>query len=212
MTGVQTCALPIFIVSEANSNLAQTGALRIDLLVPNREPLRLFAGNLNRRGTVEAGLRFPADLTGDYQLRFAVDTPIGSTEYTEPIQLKDTASILLTTEKPIYQPGQAIHVRALALDRAAGRAAGNRKLTFELEDSRGNKVFRKATQTDKFGISSTEFALADEVNLGAYHLRALLGETQAPTNTAEITLQVERYVLPKFKVAIEFTQIGRAHV
>jgi uncharacterized protein YfaS (alpha-2-macroglobulin family) len=194
------------IVSEANSNLAQTGALRIDLLVPNREPLRLFAGNLNRRGTVEAGLRFPADLTGDYQLRFAVDTPIGSTEYTEPIQVKDTASILLTTEKPIYQPGQAIHVRALALDRAAGRAASNRKLTFELEDSRGNKVFRKGTETDQFGIASAEFALADEVNLGAYHLRALLGETQAPTNTAEITLQVERYVLPKFKVAIEFTQ------
>jgi uncharacterized protein YfaS (alpha-2-macroglobulin family) len=194
------------IVSEANSNIAQTGALRIDLLVPNREPLRLFAGNLNRRGTVEAGLRFPADLTGDYQLRFAVDTPIGSTEYTEPIQLKDTASILLTTEKPIYQPSQTIHARALALDRAAGRAAGNRKLTFELEDSRGNKVFRKATETDKFGIASAEFALADEVNLGAYHLRALMGETQAPTNTAEITLQVERYMLPKFKVAIEFTQ------
>jgi len=194
------------IVSEANSNLAQTGTLRIDLLVPNREPLRLFAGNLNRRGTVEANLRFPAGLTGDYQLRFAVDTPIGSTEYTEPIQLKDTASILLTTEKPIYQPGQTIHVRALALDRAVGRAAGNRKLTFELEDSRGNKVFRKATETDKFGIASAEFALADEVNLGAYHLRALMGETQAPTNTAEITLQVERYVLPKFKVAIEFTQ------
>ena len=194
------------IVSEANSNLAQAGTLSIDLLVPNREPLRLFVGNLNRRGTVEAGLRFPAGLTGDYQLRFAVDTPIGSTEYTEPIQLKDKASILLTTEKPIYQPGQTIHVRALALDRVAGRADGNRKLTFELEDSRGNKVFRKATETDKFGIASAEFALADEVNLGAYHLRALLGDTQAPANTAEITLQVERYVLPKFKVAIEFTQ------
>ncbi len=194
------------IVSEANSNIAQTGALRVDLLVPNREPLRLFAGNLNRRGTVEAGLRFPADLTGDYQLRFAVDTPIGSADYTEPIQLKDRASILLTTEKPIYQPGQTIHARALALDRAAGRAAGNRKLTFELEDSRGNKVFRKATETDKFGIASAEFALADEVNLGAYHLRALMGETQAPTNTAEITLELERYVLPKFKVAIEFTE------
>jgi len=194
------------IVSEANSNAVQAGSLHIDLLIPGREPLRLFAGNLNRRGTVEAGLRFPAGLTGDFQLRFAVDTPIGSTEYTQPIQLKDTASILLTTEKPIYQPGQTIHARALALDRAAGRAAGNRKLTFEVEDSRGNKVFRKATETDKFGIASAEFTLADEVNLGAYHLRALMGDAQAPANTAEITLQVERYVLPKFKVAIEFTE------
>src|ERR1019366_6949119 len=51
-----------------------------------------------------------------------------------------------------------------------------------------------------------EFALADEVNLGAYHLRALMGDAQAPANTAEITLNVERYVLPKFKVDVEFTE------
>ena len=35
-----------------------------------------------------------------------------------------------------------------------------------MEDPRGNKVFKKATQTDKFGIASAEFGLADEVNLG----------------------------------------------
>ena len=74
----------------------------------------------------------------------------------------------------------------------------------KLEDSRGNKVFKKATQTDKFGVASAEFALADEVNLGTYHLRALMGESDAPTNSAEIALNVERYVLPKFKVAVDF--------
>ena len=194
------------IVSEANDNAPQTGTLHIDLLIPNQEPRPLFSGSLNHRGTVEAGFRFPAGLTGNYQLRFAVDTPIGSAEYTQPVQLEDKASILLTTEKPIYQPGQTIHVRALAMDRAAGHAAADRKLTFEVEDSRGNKVFRKGTETDKFGIASAEFALADEVNLGTYHLRALMGDPQAPANTAEIALQVERYVLPKFKVAVEFTE------
>src|SRR6202007_1986675 len=114
-------------------------------------------------------------------------------------------SILLTTEKPIYQPAHTIHVRALALDRANHEAAANRKLTFEVEDSRGNKVFKKATQTDKFGIASAEFELADEVNLGTYHLRALMGESAAaPANRAEIALNVEQYALPKFKVAIDF--------
>ena len=59
------------------------------------------------------------------------------------MQLEETASILLTTEKPIYQPGQTIHVRALALDRANHQASANRPLTFELQDSRGNKVFQE---------------------------------------------------------------------
>jgi uncharacterized protein YfaS (alpha-2-macroglobulin family) len=194
------------VVTEANSNATQTGSLRVELVVPNQKPSALFSGNLNRRGTVEANFRFPADLTGNYELRFSVDTAIGTAEYTQPIQLADKASILLTTEKPIYQPGQTIHVRALALDQAANHAAADRKLTFEVEDSRGNKVFRKTTETDKFGIASAEFALADEVNLGTYHLRALMGDPQAPANSEEIALQVERYVLPKFKVAIEFTQ------
>ncbi len=95
-------------------------------------------------------------------------------------------------EKPIYQPGQTIHLRALALDRANHEAAADHKFTFEVEDARGNKVFKKATQTDKFGVASAEFALADEVNLGTYHLRALMGEADAPSSTAEIALNVER--------------------
>src|SRR2546429_316296 len=66
----------------------------------------------------------------------------------------------------------------------------NTLFPFEVEDSRGNKVFKKATETDKFGIASAEFALADEVNLGTYHLHALMGQADAPTNTAEMALNV----------------------
>src|SRR5580698_1923362 len=97
---------------------------------------------------------------------------------------------------PIYQPGQTIHVRALALERAHHEATAGRKLTFDVEDSRGNKVFKKVTQTDQYGIASAEFGLADEVNLGTYHLRALMDTADAGhANNAEIALNVERYVL-----------------
>ncbi|MGH9563876.1 MAG: MG2 domain-containing protein, partial [Terracidiphilus sp.] len=159
----------------------------------------------------EAAFVFPTGLAGSFALHFVAETPIGSAEFTQPIELKEKTSILLTTEKPIYQPGQTIHIRALALDRATNHAADSRKLIFEVEDSRGNKVFRKGTETDRLGIASAEFMLADEVNLGAYHLRALMGDPQAPANTSELTLNVERYVLPKFKVAIEFTDKGSRH-
>ena len=125
------------------------------------------------------------------------------------MRLEDKVSILLTTEKPIYQPGQTIHVCALALDRSDHEVAASRTLTFEVEDSRGNKVFKKATETDRFGVASAEFGLADEVNLGTYHLRALMGDAEAPANSAEIAIHVERYVLPKFKVAIEFSARGK---
>jgi len=198
-------AVRVIVTDSKDEIIAGPGAVRIELAVANQKPRILFTGRLNHRGTTEAQLRFPGGLVGGYDLHYVVDTPIGSTEFTQPVRLEDKVSILLTTEKPIYQPGQTIHVRALALDRSNHQAAASRKLTFELEDSRGNKVFKKLTGTDEFGIASAEFALADEVNLGTYHLRALMGETDsAPANQAEIALNVEKYVLPKFKVAIDF--------
>ncbi len=197
-------AVRVIVTDSQDAVIGGRGSVRIELLAPNEKSHTLFNGPLNRRGTTEAQFRLPAGLVGSYDLRYRVDTAIGSAEFTQSVRLEDKVSILLTTEKPLYQPGQTIHVRALSLDRSNHEATANRKLTFELEDSRGNKVFRKATQTDKFGVSSAEFALADEVNLGTYHLRALMGDSEAPTNTAEIALNVERYVLPKFKVAVDF--------
>jgi uncharacterized protein YfaS (alpha-2-macroglobulin family) len=195
------------IVTDTNDEpLSGRSFVRIELVSADHQARQLFSGHLDRRGTADAQLHFPAGLTGSFELHTVAETPIGTTEYTQPIKLEDTASILLTTEKPIYQPGQEIHVRALALDRANRHAAADRKLTFEVEDSRGNKVFKKITHTDAFGIASAEFDLADEVNLGTYHLRALMGEGDAPSTTAEAAINVERYVLPKFKVAIDFAQ------
>ncbi len=189
----------VIVTDSKNQPVEGPGRVRVELMPPGSAARDLFTGALNRRGTIEAQFRMPAGLVGSYPLRYTVDTLIGSAEYTETVRLEETASILLTTEKPIYQPGQTIHARALALDRGNHQASANRPMTFEVEDSRGNKVFKKATQTDRFGVASADFTLADEVNLGAYHLRA---------NGAEITVNVDRYVLPKFKVAVDFATAG----
>jgi hypothetical protein len=178
-------AIRVLVSDSENRLISGNSSVRIELLIPGQATLNLFDGPVNRRGTVEPAFRFPARLAGNYQLRFVAETPIGSSEYTGPVTLEDKVSILLTTEKPIYQPGQTIHVRALALDRADHHAAKGR-LTFEMEDSRGNKVFKKTTETDTFGIASAEFILADEVNLGTYHLPALMGDSAAPADRGSV--------------------------
>lgn len=202
-------AVRVIVSDSANQVIPGHGTVAIQLQAPRQKPRLLFSGPLNHRGTTEAQFHFPAGLAGSYDLHYVVDTAIGSAEFTQPVRLEDKASILLTTEKPIYQPGQTIHARVLALDRSNYEAVAGRRLVFEVEDSRGNKVFKKATRTDRFGVASAEFGLADEVNLGTYHLRALMGDGDAPTNNAEMALNVERYVLPKFKVAVEFADSNK---
>jgi hypothetical protein len=194
------------IVSDSKGDVVPgRGAVRIALEADGKEHRTLFTGRLNHRGTTEAQFQFPEGVTGNCNLHYTVDTSLGTTEYTQTIRLQDKVGILLTTDKTIYQPGQMIHVRALGLNRADHRAVGKRNLILEVEDSHGNKVFKKATSTDEFGIGSADFGLASEVNLGTYHVRATLGEAGTDsTNTAEITLDVEKYVLPKFKVELNF--------
>jgi uncharacterized protein YfaS (alpha-2-macroglobulin family) len=195
-----TAAVRVIATDSKNEPISGQGSLRIEMTPTGQSARALYTGRLNARGTANAEFRFPMGLTGNVALKYVVDTPLGSADYTQQVRLEDKVGILLTTEKPIYQPGQTIHVRALALDRANHNASADHKLTFEVEDSRGNKVFKKATQTDKYGIASAEFALAEEVNTGTYHLRALM-----EGNSAEVAMNVERYVLPKFKVAVEFS-------
>jgi len=194
------------IVSDSKGDVIPgRGAVRIALEADGKEQRTLFTGRLNHRGTTEAQFQFPEGVTGNCNLHYTVDTSLGATEYTQTIRLQDKVGILLTTDKTIYQPGQMIHVRALALNRTDHRAAGKRNLLLEVEDSHGNKVFKKATSTDEFGIGSAAFGLASEVNLGTYHVRAILGEAGTDSaSTAEIALDVEKYVLPKFKVELNF--------
>jgi uncharacterized protein YfaS (alpha-2-macroglobulin family) len=202
-------AVRVIVTDSEDQPIAGRGSVQIELVKTDEKPQVLFQGGLNRRGTTEAQFRLPTGLVGTYQLHYVADTAIGTTEFSQNVRLEDKVSILLTTEKPIYQPGQTIHARALTLNRADHEAASKRNLTFEVEDSRGNKVFKKATETDEYGVADSEFVLADEVNLGTYHLRALMGDADAPTNTAEIAINVERYVLPKFKVAVELGEEGK---
>jgi hypothetical protein len=105
-------AVRIIVTDSQNELIQGPGSARVELLGDGEKPRQLFSGRLNRRGTTQAQFRFPAGLVGTYQLKYLVDTEIGSTDFTQSVRLEDKASILLTTEKPIYQPGQTIHVRA----------------------------------------------------------------------------------------------------
>ncbi|MFY9574330.1 MAG: MG2 domain-containing protein, partial [Blastocatellia bacterium] len=164
----------------------------------------LFTGRTDALGTAQVAFTLPAGSYGSRQLRVTADTLLGSVTANQPVQVERRDRILLTTDKPIYQPGQTIHLRALSLDGPTRAATADQPITLEVEDGKGNKVFKKRSRTDRFGIASADFELADEVNFGPYHIRAILGDTDSASRQ-EKTVTVDRYVLPKFKVEVELT-------
>ena len=148
-------------------------------------------------------LKLPADLpfTPDRELKLEV-TAVGSTgpasELKQSLPLAPPVYLAhVATDKPLYQPGQLIHIRALCLGAFDLKPVADSQLVFEVEDSKGNKVFKREYKTSKHGIAAIDFQLASEVNQGDYHVRAILGD-----RTAERTVAVKPFVLPKFKVEL----------
>lgn len=158
----------------------------------------VLTATTDAKGTIEQRFDVPTDMTGPAELAARVTAPgLGEDTVSQPVTVQRKTKVLLTTDKPLYQPGQLIHLRALSLDMAAGRPVAERDVVFEVMDAKGNKVFKKTQQTDAFGVASADFQLATEVNLGPYIVRVLLDET-----TTEKQVTVDRYVLPKFEVKI----------
>jgi hypothetical protein len=158
---------------------------------------RLFSGRTDYLGTIDGKFTAPQLPNGAYKLRLRVVSSIGSDEIDRPVEIGRDTTVMLTCDKPIYQPSQVVHMRALALDTATREPVTDVPMTFEVEDARGNKVFKQSEALSRFGVASADFVLADEVNMGTFTLRTILGDTQT-----EKKVTVQRYVLPKYKITM----------
>jgi hypothetical protein len=168
--------------------------VEIQLRVNDKKTVSLYKGKAGANGIAEAKFKMPAVPPGQYKMVVATKSSLGEEKLERDVKVKSEGKILLVTDKPLYQPGQLMHIRALALRPIDLTPVNGQDLTFEVEDAKGNKVFKRTHKTSKFGVASVDFQLADEVNMGDYQIRAILGEQQS-----QKTVGVKRYVLPKFK-------------
>jgi hypothetical protein len=155
----------------------------------------LFAGRTNRLGTVDASFRLPRDLEGRCLLRAQTGAGPLQDRLEKPITIERKTKALLTADKPLYQPGQTVHMRVLAMYAGGAGAAAGQPVTLEVKDPKGTRVYRQEGKTSKWGVAAADFALADQVNQGRYQLVARVGEEET-----EKTVTVKPYVLPKFRV------------
>lgn len=161
------------------------------------ETFRLGTHRTDANGAVSGSLRMPDAPEGKYQLTVSTRGLFSGEEIRCGVELARDFKILVTTDKPLYQPGQVIHLRVLALDAVSGRPAGEHAVTLEVADPKGNKVLKKQLTTSKFGIASADFQLADEVNMGRYRIGAEMEEVRS-----EQVVTVKRYTLPKLKTEV----------
>lgn len=158
----------------------------------------VFRGRTNETGSLNASFKMPALDKGSYTMTVASFGLGERDRVVRNFSVEPAAQILLTTDKPVYQPSQTIHIRALALARPNNNPVANAEATLQVFDSKGNKVFKSVQPTSPYGIVSADFVLATELNMGTYKINASVAGAQQ-----EKTVTVDRYVLPKFKVEFQ---------
>ena len=175
--------------------------VEIELVGSDQAVVRLAHFTTDRFGSGTVQMQMPDWNPGRYKLRVTA-RPAGHTESIEQtVTLRRSWQLMLTSDKPVYQPGQVIHVRSLALARPQAKPVAGQEVVYSITDPKGNVIFRKRDVTSRFGISSADCPLADEIVEGPYQLRCELGDT-----TSTMTVEVKKYVLPKFKIAVELDE------
>jgi 5-hydroxyisourate hydrolase-like protein (transthyretin family) len=162
-----------------------------------KKEFTLYEGKTGADGKADVQFKVPVVPSGSYKMEVATKSNLGEEKLERDVKVKAEPKILLVSDKPLYQPGQVMHLRALALNAFDLKPVEKAKLVFEVEDAKGNKVFKNEQETSAFGVASVDFQLADEVNQGEYHVRAILGQQQT-----DKTVTVKPYVLPKFKAEL----------
>lgn len=162
-----------------------------------REVIRLADFQTDPHGTASPRFTLPDWPSGSHTLKIVAQTDHGPEETTQIVTLKRESKLMLSSDKPLYQPGQTIHLRALALRRPDLKPVADGESLLTIADPQGNIIFKHRGKTSRFGIVSADCPLATEILEGNYQVSCRIGDTES-----QLTLPVEKYVLPKFKVAL----------
>jgi alpha-2-macroglobulin-like protein len=183
--------------SAANQPLANV-PVTLELKDKAGQSVQLASLTTDALGSVEPLFQVPNWENGECVLTITAKTPRGNEVVTRTVQVKRSWQLMLTSDKPVYQPGQTIHVRSLALRRPDLKPVGKENVVFSISDPKTNVIFKSTqTQTSPHGIASTDCQLADELLEGAYRISCKVGDTES-----RLEVQVLKYVLPKFKVDV----------
>jgi 5-hydroxyisourate hydrolase-like protein (transthyretin family)/uncharacterized membrane protein len=169
--------------------------VKVSLKPASGRAIPLFEGQTDETGSLPVSFHVPADAPEEAELVVETESDVGHDRVEQSVTIEREYRLLLTSDKPLYQPGQTIHMRALALSSLDLTPARGATVNFLVEDAKGNKVFRQSVTASDFGVAAVDFVLADLVNQGNYKLSVSIGDT-----TSEKTVEVRPYVLPKFGV------------
>jgi hypothetical protein len=112
-------------------------------------------------------------------------------------------ALTITTDKPLYQPGQTVHVRVFTKG-SDGRAMAGAKMVVAIEDENGSEQFHDTIVTSRFGIASADWDIPAKSRLGNCTITVRFdSEANSYWNERRTEIRISRYELPTFTVSVD---------
>lgn len=152
----------------------------------------LGRGETGSDGTLAVPFEAP-NATGDHRLSARAESRLGTDEVSARFAVDRDYSVVVDTDKPVYQPGQTVHVRTLV--RRAGGSPVTEEARVVITGPEGNRLFSRNVSLSEFGMGSVDFPVSPEGRHGRYRVSVEYGGEEQVR-----TVEVGEYRLPQFDV------------
>ncbi len=172
----------------------------LDLDTDDDKPLLTRSAPTDGRGFATLEFTLPNNVDTD-QIDIKVTGKLGSfsADADGTFRVNHFSNASISTDKPLYQPGQTLHARLMAFD-TNKRAIAAQPVILKILDPEQTLVYRAEIQTSKFGIAAADWQIPDNLRLGTYRIQANFGEGRYEDSGASASVKISRYDLPSFTV------------
>lgn len=183
------------------TNLPVQAEVKAQLYDPSGKKVKDAKVELNSESFEDLNIAFALneDLEeGIYELKVKVKSEEGNATIEKNVYItsRSKENINIAFDKGIYKPGDEVNFRTLILS-ANDDTPKQEEIEISIYDGNENRVYNEKVTTSEFGIASTKFKLADEVNSGIYNVKV---ETDKYEYTK--SFKVDAYITPQFSVNI----------
>jgi hypothetical protein len=155
----------------------------------------------DENGYAQLDFKLPYNLDeDDFQVEIEGTLGLVTVKADSEIDLSNQSHLMVSTDKPLYQPGQTVYARLLFFG-PSRHALADKTINLKINDPEGTVVFSATLNTSRFGIAATEWHVPDTTKLGDYTLE--FESTDSDEQRCTATVKISRYDLPTFSVNVK---------
>src|SRR5205085_7962591 len=161
------------------------------------------AGVTDAQGDVALDFKLPREIDDeDAEIKITARRGDFTQEAETEFDFERNAQIRISTNKPLYQPGQTLHVRALLFD-PNKHALANTEAQLYINDPEDKTVFNATLKTSCFGVASADWPVPNNTRLGDYRLDVKIEAGRYEDSETSANVRISRYELPNFVVNVK---------